>query len=400
MTSLTLTRPLALYRATVLTNMSRVYLDNQATTPVDPRVAEAMGPYLTECFGNAHADTHRSGLEARKAVEDARRKLASAINASAKDVVFTSGATESNNLAILGVAKAASRNRNQIVTQATEHRSVLATTASLRERGFEIVTVGVDRDGIVDTEELAKVIGKTTLLVSVMLVNNETGVIQPIKEVSTICSRSGALLHSDCAQALGRIPVDVKSLGIDLASFSAHKVYGPKGIGALYIRRRRGASIEPISFGGGQEGGLRPGTLPVPLCVGFGEAARIAKAEQVLNMKEAVRLENRLWDGIQKAAPIAKRNGHPTCRAPGCMSIEFVGYRADALIDAWPDVEVAKGSACDASKTRASHVLRSMRMSTAQADSSIRMSIGRFTSQEDVDKAIAVVRNSFGSTRN
>lgn len=377
--------------------MSRIYLDHQATTPVDPRVVEAMRPYMTECFGNAHASTHRSGMEARKAVEAARRRIAAAVGASAKDIVFTSGATESNNLAILGTAQAAPRNRHRIVTQTTEHQSVLATVASLEDRGFDIVTVGVGRDGIVDVERLEQAIDKNTLLVSVMLVNNETGVIQPIREISEICNQSGALLHSDCAQAMGKIPVDVGLLGLNLASFSAHKVYGPKGIGALYVKGLRKAPIQPIIHGGGQEGGLRPGTLPVPLCVGFGEAADIARIDQVQHAEKAMRLENRLWEGIQKAAPMARRNGHSTHRAPGCMSVEFTGHRADALIDAWPNVEVAKGSACEASKTKASHVLRSMRMSRAQADSSIRMSVGRFTDEADVDEAVAIIRNSFGT---
>ena len=373
--------------------MPGIYLDHQATTPVDPRVIEAMRPYFADRFGNAHANTYTRGLDARRATDDARRKLAASIGASAKDVIFTSGATEANNIAVLGTA-AASRRRQRVVTQSTEHKSILGPFASLADRNFDVVTVGVGRDGVVDLDELSRVVDEATLLVSVMLVNNETGVIQPLQAIAQICSRAGALLHSDCAQALGKVEIDVDAFRVDLASLSAHKAYGPKGIGALYVRNLRRASIRPITFGGGQEAGLRSGTLPVPLCVGFGTAAEIAARELIKAKERLSFLEDRLWQGILNIAPEARLNGHQTERAPGCLSIYFPGCRADALIDCWQGIEVAKGSACEATNTRSSHVLRAMGATRAKADASIRMSIGRFTTDEDIDNAIAIIGHS------
>lgn len=374
--------------------MPGIYLDHQATTPVDSRVMEAMQPYFTDYFGNAHANTYARGLDARRATEVARRNVATAIGASTRDTIFTSGATEANNIAVLGTAAAASQGRRRVVTQATEHRSILAPCASLANRGFDVVTVGVGRDGLIDMEELSKAVDKSTLLVSVMLVNNETGVIQPIQEIAETCSRAGAILHSDCAQALGKISVDVNALQVDLASISAHKAYGPKGIGALYVRNLWRAPIRPITFGGEQEGGLRPGTLPVPLCVGFGAAAEIVARDHTEETKRLSFLGNRLWKGVSNIAPQARLNGHPTQRAPGCLSIYFPGCRADALIDAWQGIEIAKGSACEATKTRSSHVLSAMGASRAKADASIRMSIGRFTTNDDIDEAIEIIGRS------
>ena len=374
--------------------MPGIYLDHQATTPVDPRVVEAMQPFLTDHFGNAHANTYTRGLDARRATESARRRVAAAIGSSAQDVIFTSGATEANNIAILGTAGAAPQGRRRVVTQATEHRSVLEPFASLRDREFDVVTVGVGRDGLVDLDELSRVVDEATLLVSVMLVNNETGVIQSLKPIAQVCSRAGAILHSDCAQALGKVQVDVNDLQVDLASFSAHKVYGPKGIGALYVRNLRRAPIHPISFGGGQEGGLRPGTLPVPLCVGFGMAAEIAVRHHTEATDGLSLLAKRLWQGISIIAPNARLNGHPTQRAPGCLSVCFPGCHADALIDAWQGIDVAKGSACEATKTRSSHVLRAMGASRTQADSSIRISVGRFTNEDDIQGALTIIGRS------
>ncbi|MCY4541795.1 MAG: cysteine desulfurase family protein, partial [Rhodobacteraceae bacterium] len=342
--------------------MPGIYLDHQATTPVDPRVVEAMLPFMTQRFANAHANTYRSATDALRAIEDARRKFASTVCARSKDVIFTSGATEANNIAIQGIAAAASKHRRRIVTQTTEHRSVLETVASLSRHGFEAIAVNVHRDGLVNLEELSRVVDDRTLLVSVMLVNNETGVIQPLRTISEICKRTGTLVHSDCAQAMGKVPIDVEAFQLDLASFSAHKAYGPKGVGALYVRNLRRAPIRPICFGGGQEGGIRPGTLPVPLCVGMGTAAVIAKLEQSASIQRAADLEFKLWRGIQRVFPGARINGHPKFRAPGCLSIRFPGHQSDALIDAWEGIEVAKGSACDATTTQSSHVLRSMRL--------------------------------------
>jgi len=381
---------------TVRTKHSRIYLDHQATTPVDPRVIQAMQPYLADCFANPSATTHVSGIKARQAVENARKQIALAIGAPTNDIIFTSGATESNNLAILGTIEANKSKRNRVITVSTEHKSVLETTKQLRSRGYEVISVGVGKDGIVNVNELRKYIDSNTLLVSVMLVNNETGVIQPIKEISEICNNDGALLHSDCAQALGKMPVNVISLDVNLASFSAHKVYGPKGIGALYIKQLKSALIRPITFGGGQERGLRPGTLPVNLCVGFGEAAKISLLERNQDSEKSILLEQRLWNGILSVIPQVKLNGHPNFRAPGCMNIACKGISSDSLIDAWAELEIAKGSACEATNTQSSHVLRAMGLSRSQADSSLRIGVGRFTNDKEISRAISIIQSSFG----
>ena len=385
---------LVLFRAIVPIEMTRIYLDHQATTPVDTRVVEAMLPYFLENFGNAHANTYPLGLNARRATEDARRKIASSIGASPHNLIFTSGATESNNIALLGTANAVTGRRRRIVTQATEHRSVLAPVAHLAKSGFDVVTIGVKSNGIVDLEALTQAVDENTLLVSIMFVNNETGVIQPVEKVVEICSQVGALVHSDCAQALGKVHIDVEKLQLDLASVSAHKIYGPKGIGALYVKNLRRAAINPVIHGGGQEGGLRPGTLPVPLCVGFGRAAEITASEYYEIAERLSKLENRLWRGINSFAPNVKLNGHTTQRAPGCLNIFFPDCNADTLIDSWTGLDVAKGSACEATKTRSSHVLRAMGVSLSKADASIRLSIGRSTTQSDIDGVISIIRHS------
>ena len=379
--------------------MHNIYLDHQATTPLDPRVMEEMCPYFSTSFANAHANTYARALNARHATEDARQKVAHAIGAAPKDIVFTSGATESNNIAIFGIAKAAQTSRTKLITQSTEHKSVLEPIASLTGQGFETFVVRVDSRGIVDLSDLAEVIDERTLLVSVMLVNNETGVIQPVQEIANICARFGVLLHCDCAQALGKIPVNVNNLCIDFASFSAHKMYGPKGVGALWVRGLRNAAIDPIMRGGGQEGGLRPGTLPVPLCVGFGSAVELVSSTLVEDSVRIKGLEDRLWHAILDLVPSAKINGHQTQRVPGCFNVCFSGYSADFLIDEWHPLELSKGSACDSMKTRSSHVLRSMGITRAEAEQSIRLSMGRFTSDEDLDEVIAIIKKSFVSSQ-
>lgn len=377
--------------------MSSIYLDYQATTPVDPRVLEAMLPFFTEHYGNAQANTYVRGLNASRAVEVSRRKVAIAVKAKPSNIIFTSGATEANNLAILGTASSTSK-RHRIVTQSTEHHSVLGPTMSLRDKGYEIAIARVGADGIVDLRHLEKLIDRRTLLVSVMHVNNETGVIQPIAEIAEICRTAGALFHCDCAQVLGKLPINVVTLGVDMATFSAHKAYGPKGIGALYVKDRRRSNLRPVWFGGGHEGGLRPGTLPVPLCVGFGAAAEIAHHEQPAFAQRANDLAGQVWRGILEVEPRARLNGHANQRASGCLSIFFPGAQADALIDGFHGLDISKGSACEASKTRASHVLRAMGFSATRADATIRMSIGRFTTQQDVDKALEIIRKFYDTT--
>ena len=380
------------YRVTVRIDVPGIYLDHQATTPVDHRVSEAMWPYMAQRFGNPHSNTHSQGLDAKLAVETARAKFAKAIGSKPKDVIFTSGATESNNLAILGVAKAAKGGKRfRVITQATEHSSVLGPVSSAASCGLEVVVLGVGRDGLVDLDKLDDAVDEETLLVSMMLVNNETGVVQPVSEIGKICSRNGTLLHSDCAQALGKVRVDISALGVDLASFSAHKAYGPKGIGGLFVRNLGRAPIEPIMFGGGQEAGLRSGTLPVPLCVGFGKAAEIAEKERTQAAEQLSFLESRLWEGIKRAMPDAGINGGRATRAPGCLNIHFPKHQADGLIATWHGLQVANGSACEAAKTRSSHVLRAMGASRAHANASLRIGLGRFTSVEDVDEAVRII---------
>lgn len=364
---------------------ARIYLDHQATTPLDPAVRAEMAPFWEASFANPHATTYARAIAAKRQVERARERVARAVGANARDIVFTSGATEANNLALLGtaVASAGGGTRTGIVTQATEHPSVLEPVKVLGARGFGITVAGVHPDGTVDLDELAARIDRNTLLVSVMLVNNETGVLQPIARVAELCRRVGALLHCDMAQALGRVPVNLREIDVDLASISSHKSYGPQGIGALYVRRRAKARIAPVLFGGGQEGDLRPGTLPLALCVGFGAAAEIASG---LQPEFAVRA-----DGWAKDL-LARFDNHPDCprlntrdapRAPGCLSLMFPNRQADALIAALPELELATGSACHATRAATSHVLRAMRLTRAQAQSTLRLSLGRFTTEED-----------------
>ena len=377
--------------------MDTIYLDHQAATPVDPRVMEAMLPYFTEQFENPHSNTYARALHVRQATENARADIAKAIHSAARDMVFTSGATESNNLAILGTARGAKGKRRRIVTLATEHHSVLEPVKSLKKDGFEPVILGVRRDGIVDLEELEQVVDASTLLVSVMLVNNETGVVQPAKDIAAVCQNAGALFHSDCAQALAKVPVDVAELGFDLASFSSHKSYGPKGIGALYVKNLSKAPIVPVYHGGGQEGGLRPGTLPVPLCVGLAIASRLAEEEQADFSVRAASLVERLLEGIRQVREDVHLNGHPEQRATGCLSITFPGTPSNALIDGFCGLAISSGAACSATNTRSSHVLKAMRCSKAHADSTVRLSIGRFTTESDIDHAVQIIQQYFHS---
>ena len=355
-----------------------VYLDHQATTPLDPRVEESMQPYLSEVFANPHSTTYRQSILAARAVERARAQVANCIDASSSEIFFTSGATESNNLAIQGLANLAS-NRTKIVTQATEHKSVLDTVSFLETRGFDTVVIPVYRNGVVDMEALDKAIDTKTLLVSIMLVNNETGIIQPIEQIAEICHGRGALLHCDCAQAVGRVSLSVKRLDVDLASFSAHKSYGPKGIGALYVNKDAQTRIAPVYFGGGQEQGLRPGTLPVPLCIGIGKAFEIARTEQPSFATRAHRQIDKLRNFLAGTDLDVRFNGEQDLQAPGCLSITLKDFPAESLISIWRDLELSTGSACESTKSKTSHVLRAMGLTRAEASSTIRLSVGRFT---------------------
>lgn len=376
-----------------------VYLDHQATTPVDSRVLAAMEPFFKSFFHNPHTDNYRPAVEARQAVETARVQIARTIGASRpSSVVFTGSATEANNLAIRGIASAARKGRDKILTLATEHKAVLEPVKAMTAVGFKVSVLKVPRNGIVDLDIVRRHIDSRTLLLSVMLVNNETGVIQPVKEIAQICHDKGVILHSDCAQTLAKVPVNVSKLDLDLATFSAHKAYGPKGIGCLYVRQRPKVRIKPVILGGGQEGGLRSGTLPVPLCVGFGTAVEIASGQLIQDTKRIRELTSLLFRGIKEIKPDVVLNGDFEQRAPGCLNLIFPGYRSDSLLRAIPQIAASTGSACAATEMKPSHVLRAMGLSKEQANSSIRFGIGRGTTKTEIEKALYVMRKAMNSS--
>ena len=378
----------------------KIYLDNQATTPCDPRVVAAMLPWFTEKFGNPHSAEHAMGHEAEAAVENARAQLAALFGAEPREFIFTSGATEANNLAIKGAARFAAAHdnpRRRIITTATEHKCVLESVADLAAEGFEPVVLPVGPDGRLDPETLQGAVDDSTLLVSVMTVNNEIGVIQPIDELALIARRAGALFHTDAAQAAGKFMLDVNKRGIDLMSVSAHKMYGPKGVGALYVRRRPRARISPLFSGGGQERGLRSGTLPAPLLVGFGEAARLAGLEMEEDEARLVGLRDRLLGELRRRIPGLALNGNAFFRLPGNLNLQFPGVTAQALMAEIPDLCVSTGSACSSAEIEPSHVLKALGLSDAAAGSTLRLGLGRFTSRADIDFAAAALADAWAS---
>ena len=371
-----------------------VYLDNHATTPLDPRVLAAMRPWWEENFANPHSVEHAMGREAEAAVEAARAGIAALIGAEAREIVLTSGATEANNLAIKGAARfAASQgsDRRRIVTLATEHKCVLESVRDLAAEGFEPVVLPVLSDGLLDLDTLrAALRERPTLLVSVMAVNNEIGVIQDLAAIGAIAKEAGALFHTDAAQAAGRIPLDVEEIRADLLSLSGHKIYGPKGIGALYVRRRPRVRLAPLFSGGGQERGLRSGTLPAPLVVGFGEAARLAATEGLLDAGRIAGQRERFLAALRAEVPEIRLNGHPERRVAGNLNLTFPGgVDAQAIMAAAPDVCVSTGSACSSAAVEPSYVLRAIGLPEAEARATLRIGIGRFTSPSDVDRAAA-----------
>ena len=368
-----------------------IYLDYQATTPCDPRIVEKMLPYFTEAFGNAHSVTHSFGWQAEEAVELAREQIADLIGAEAKEIVFTSGATESNNLAIKGLASVYGERKNHVITVATEHKCVLEAAKRLEGSGFEVTILGVRPDGLIDLDELAQSITERTLLVSVMAVNNEIGVIQPLAEIGALCKSRNVFFHSDGAQALGKIPLDVNALNLDLVSLSSHKVYGPKGIGALYIRRRPRVHLAPEMDGGGQERGLRSGTLPTPLIVGFGEACRIAGEEMAEEAKRLRQLRDRLYQGVAGRLEGVTLNGHPDRRIPGNLNLSFAWVEGDRLLRDLTEIAVSTGSACSAATLEPSYVLRALGLNSELAHASLRIGLGRFTTEEEVDFAVETI---------
>lgn len=365
-----------------------LYLDAQATTPLDPRVLDAMMPYSVSYYGNPHSRTHAYGWESEQAVEHARKQVADLIGADPKEIVFTSGATESNNISVKGVGRFYKKNKKHIITTQTEHKCVLDSCRSLESEGFEVTYLPVMKNGLIDMEQLEAAIRPDTSLVSIMTVNNEIGVTQPMGEIGSLCRKNKVFFHTDAAQAVGKIPIDVNDLKIDLMSISGHKIYGPKGVGALYIRRRPRVRVEPIQSGGGQERGMRSGTVPHVLAVGLGAACEVALEELEYDHKRVTELSNRLVNGITDGLTHVIRNGDPDHSYPGCVNLSFAFVEGESLLMALKDVALSSGSACTSASLEPSYVLRAIGADEELAHSSIRFGIGRFTTEEEIDYTV------------
>jgi cysteine desulfurase len=379
-------------------NTLPIYLDNQASTPVDPRVLEAMLPYFTIDYGNPHSESHVYGHRAMAAIDAARAEVAALIHADPREIVFTSGATEANNLALKGAAHFAREHptanglnggapKDHIVTLQTEHKCVLESCAALEREGFSVTYLPVAESGLVDLAAFEAALTERTLIASVMAAHNEIGVIQPLAEIGALCRSRGVLLHTDAAQALGKIPLDVAAMKIDLMSMSGHKIYGPKGVGALYVRRRPRVRLTPLIDGGGQERGVRSGTLPTPLCVGFGKACVIAGEEMAAEAARLKDLRERLRASLQQRVPGLQVNGDLTHRLPGSLNVSVPGTTAPDLIEACQSIAISTGSACTSASVEPSYVLRALGLSDERANASIRLGLGRFTTDADVDYA-------------
>ncbi len=371
-----------------------VYLDNQSTTPMDPRVLDAMMPFFTERYGNPASSIHAYGQDAGQAVDNARAQVADLIGADPREIVFTSGATESNNLAIVGAARFTPARRNHIVTLATEHKCVLESTRYLEREGFPVTILQVRSDGLVDLDALAEAITDRTLLVSVMAAHNEIGVLQPLAEIGTLCRERGAYFHVDAAQGAGKIPLDVDAMNVDLMSVSGHKMYGPKGIGALYVRRRPRVRLAPLVHGGGQERGMRSGTLATPLIVGLGAAAAIAANEMTEESERLGRLRDRLLDGLNRRIDGLVLAGAREPRLAGNLNLLFPDVEADALLTALSDVAASTGSACSTAAIEPSYVIRALGFDEAAARRAVRFAVGRFTTEAEIDRAIAAIADT------
>jgi cysteine desulfurase len=374
-----------------------VYLDNHATTPLDPRVLEAMLPYLTGKFGNAASNSHSFGWEAAAAVEIARRQIATAIGASAQEIVFTSGATESDNLAIKGVAEACREKGDHIITAVSEHKAVLDSCKHLEKSGCRVTWLPVRSDGLIDLDQFKDAFTDRTILVTIMAANNETGVLQPIAEIGRLCRERGVLFHSDAVQALGKVPLDVTGAGLDLASLTAHKLYGPKGCGALYVRNAPAVRLVPMIDGGGHENGLRSGTLNVPGIVGFGKACEIAQKDMPEESCRLAGLRNRLRDRLLAELDQVSINGCMEHRLPGNLNMSFLHVEGEMLLTGLNDVALSSGSACSSGKTHVSHVLKALGLSDEAAGCAIRFGIGRFNTEDEIDyvagRVIELVKN-------
>jgi cysteine desulfurase len=363
-----------------------LYMDNHATTPLDPRVLEAMMPYFTGKFGNAASRNHSFGWEAEAAVDKAREQVAKLIGATAKEIIFTSGATESNNLAIKGIAEMYRERGNHIITQVTEHKAVLDTCKRLEKSGYRVTYLPVKADGLIDIEDLKRAIDDKTILVTIMIANNEIGVVQPVAEIGKICHEKGVLFHSDAVQAVGKIPVNVNTMQIDALSLSAHKIYGPKGVGALYVRRRNPrVQISEQINGGGHERGMRSGTLNVPGIVGLGKACEIAGEEMKSETERLLKLRNKLQHKLESSLDFVHVNGSMEHRLPGNLNMSFVYVEGESLLMGINDIAVSSGSACTSATLEPSYVLKALGLGDDVAHSSIRFGLGRFNTEPEVD---------------
>ena len=364
-----------------------IYLDHNATTPVAPTVLEAMLPHFRQSFGNPASKTHSFGWEAEHSLATARAQVAETIGARTREIIFTSGATEANNLAIFGVA-AGHKQPAEIITTAIEHKAVLDPCRELEKKGWVIHRIPPNSQGRVELSQIEKKLSENTALISVMAANNETGTLQPLREIGTLARNAEVPLHSDAAQAVGKVPLDVEELGVDLLSISDHKIYGPKGIGALYVKSRPKFRLSPIQFGGGHERGLRSGTVPVPLAVGLGAAALLSEQLRTAETERLNNLTARLWTGLHSELPDAVRHGHRSETIPGTLSVGFPGIEAEALLLGVPELAISSGSACTSAELEPSHVLRSMGVPPLLAHGSVRFGLGRSTRREEVDFAV------------
>ena len=370
--------------------LERIYMDHNATTPLDPRVYEAMKPYLTKYFGNASSTTHEHGRVAREAVEEAREKVADLIHAESREIIFTGGATEADNLAILGVASRLREKGNHIITSSIEHKAVLDTCKYLQKNGFDVTFLPVDRYAMVDPADLEKAITDRTILISVMYVNSEVGTIEPIEEIGKIAREKGVLFHCDAVQGAGKIETDVRKMNVDLLAMSSHKIYGPKGVGALYIRK--GVRIDPITHGGGHERGLRPGTLNTPAIVGFGEACALRKVEMEAEAERLIALRERLKDRIVSEIEKVHLNGHPEKRQPGNLNFSFEYVEGESLILSMKDVALSSGSACTSDSLESSYVLLAMGVPEVIAHCSVRFGLGKDNTEAEVDEVASQLK--------
>jgi cysteine desulfurase len=379
---------------------TNIYLDNNATTRVDPEVVDAMLPYFTDNYGNAASRNHMFGWEAEAAVEAAREQIATVIGADSKEIIFTSGATESNNIAIKGVAAMYGEKGKHIITQVTEHKAVIDPCKWLEQRGFRVTFLPVDRYGQVPLEQVREAICDDTVLVTLMHGNNEIGTLQPIEEVGKLCKERGVLFHTDCCQTFGKVPINVEAMGVDLLSCSGHKIHGPKGVGALYVRRKKPrVRCEAVLHGGGHERGMRSGTLNTPGIAGMGKAAEICWQHRDSEPKRLAALRNRLWEGLSSQLDEIFLNGHPSLRTPSNLNVSFAYFEGESLMMGFNDIAVSSGSACTSASLEPSYVLKSLGVGDDLAHSSIRFSVGRFNTEQEIDYTIDRVVNAVRKLR-